>query len=226
MAADYITEMRRVQPEGPYILGGYSFGGIIAFEIAQQLYRAGQEVAMLVAMDVRAPIPGLDPEVVDADAVENNLMRLADTLGLPMEPFAEIDIMQLEPEKRLEYIWQVANSVDGRPTELSLRQVKKMYERLSIHVRLVEKYQAKRYPGCLTLFRVQDQNGPEWLGPTLGWDQLVDGGLEVRYVPGDHVTMLSNPHVQVLAQELRQSLECLDSNEQSCRATTAATTVH
>ena len=226
MAADYITEMRQVQPEGPYILGGYSFGGIIAFEIAQQLYRAGQEVAMLVAMDVRAPIPGLDPEVVDADSVEHNLMTLADTLGLPMEPFAEIDIMQLEPEKRLEYIWQVANSVDGGPTKLSLRQVKKMYERLSIHVRLVEKYQAKHYPGRLTLFRVQDQNGPEWLGPTLGWDQLVDGGLEVRYVPGDHVTMLSIPHVEVLAQELRQSLERLDGNEQSCRVTTAATTLH
>jgi len=223
MAFDYIAEMRRVQPEGPYILGGYSFGGIIAYEIAQQLYRQGQTVAMLVAMDVRAPVPGLDPEVVDADAVEHNLMNLADTLGLPMEPFAKIDIMRMKPERRLEYIWQVANSSDSRPTKLSLQQVKRMYERLSIHVRLVEKYRAQPYPGKLTLFRVQDQNGPEWLGPTLGWDQLIEGDLDVRYVSGDHVTMLSNPHVQLLARELRTALDHFDSSTQPRAAGAVAT---
>ena len=48
MAADYVTEIRRVQPHGPYFLAGHSFGGLVSFEIAQQLVRQGERVISLV----------------------------------------------------------------------------------------------------------------------------------------------------------------------------------
>src|SRR5215510_2102161 len=58
MAADYIKSICTVQPEGPYFLGGYSFGGIVAFEAAQQLTRQGAEVAFLALLDPPGPWHG------------------------------------------------------------------------------------------------------------------------------------------------------------------------
>jgi thioesterase domain-containing protein len=58
MAAHYIEALRQVQPSGPYFLGGWSFGGLVAFEMAQQLLRAGHQVALLAIFDTLAPIPG------------------------------------------------------------------------------------------------------------------------------------------------------------------------
>ncbi|MHC5863447.1 thioesterase domain-containing protein, partial [Nostoc sp.] len=63
MASHYIEALRRVQPKGPYFLGGWSFGGWVAFEMAQQLQKSGEEVALLAVLDTLAPIPGNIPSL-------------------------------------------------------------------------------------------------------------------------------------------------------------------
>ena len=55
MAADYLRQIRSVQPRGPYFLGGFSFGGLVAFEMAQQLRQSGQQLALLVLIDPTPP---------------------------------------------------------------------------------------------------------------------------------------------------------------------------
>ena len=63
MATHYIEALQRVQPKGPYFLGGWSFGGWVAFEMAQQLQKSGEEVALVAVLDTLAPIPGSTPSL-------------------------------------------------------------------------------------------------------------------------------------------------------------------
>ncbi len=65
------------------------------------------------------------------------------------------------------------------------------------------------YPGRLTLFRAQEQPHPETDQDDLGWSEFALGGVDVRVVPGDHLTMIHEPHVQILAKEIEA---CLPGN--------------
>ncbi|MBD2019655.1 amino acid adenylation domain-containing protein, partial [Leptolyngbya sp. FACHB-36] len=92
MAAQYIQAVQTIQPRGPYLLGGWSFGGLVAFEMAQQLQQAGESVALLAIIDTLAPIPANQPSLVDAlkflltTAVRSSLPFLLDYGSLLAAP--------------------------------------------------------------------------------------------------------------------------------------------
>jgi amino acid adenylation domain-containing protein len=190
MAADYIKEIQTLQPFGPYFLGGYSFGGLVAYEMARQLHAQGQKVGMLGLFDIPTP-EWLKPAPFHVRVSRH----LSELLGL-------------ELKDKLTYVQKKLNH-RFYSHKTPLPPLKES------HHDAYRNYVTQVYPGRAILFRASEQ--PEkWLDwlqsmridPQLGWGKLVAGGLEIQEVPGKHTSIFTEPYVRFLAEKLKA---CLDS---------------
>ena len=203
-ARQYIEALRQTQAHGPYQLGGWSFGAYVAYEMAQQLFRQGEEVSKLLLLDVKAATPRALPEFPD-DA--DFLLHFAGFQGLTLQLNAEIP-----PERRMEsLVRQLVNS-GVLPGETETRQVTTWVRAVRKRERSLCHYQLKPYAGKIILLRAGDDS----LSPqheldaddiTQGWGQLASGDVQAHMVPGNHLTMMSPPHLKKLAETLRAVLE-------------------
>ncbi|MDQ1592737.1 MAG: hypothetical protein QOG71_3364 [Pyrinomonadaceae bacterium] len=205
MAAYYVDAVRSVQPDGAYLLGGWSLGGVVAFEMARQIRELGQEVALLALLDSPAPVRPLD----DLDEV-TLLAGLAADLALPI---SEEDLRRLEPERRLLHLLEQGRQQRLVPLDYDLAQARRLLHVYQTNVRALSNYQPQRSTQRVTLFRASesaatdvDNPPPSAIDPDLGWTALSTHPVDVRHVPGDHVTMITEPHVESLAAQLKRSL--------------------
>ncbi len=212
MAEHYIAEIRQFQPEGPYYLGGSSFGGMVAFEMAQQLNAGGQGVGLLVLFDTNAPgYPRYLPTTT-------SLKRMFDHMRFRVElHWGNIKVAR--PAIRREYI--VAKSkrfvkqYRAKIKHKSRGAVKSLRERiLPRAIRQVQKgghqaqrkYEARPYPGKVTLFRATEQPYGVIPDPANGWGRFCPGGLEILDIPGHHGAIMREPRAQYLVKTL---MDCL-----------------
>jgi len=211
--------MQTVQPQGPYYVGGYCYGGTIAFEIAQQLYKQGEQVALVAVIDNVSP-------------VRNNqtLRSLGFWAGfLANLPYWLQDFWQLSPQQMvarikrkfavlLENRQRVTRSVSNTPSGVELEAVldidlsdipEKHHYILAAHYKAMLNYRPEPYPGQVTLFKTQRRSlfGPFDLD--MGWNNLATGGVEIREVVGFHGNLLLEPDVQNLAEQMRATLDKL-----------------
>jgi len=199
MAAAYLEEVRAVDPEGPYLLGGWSLGGVLAFEMACQLRAAGREVAMVALLDTQAPDPARSGNLSDRDL----LGAFAQGLGLRADGFtAQGEDEGLDAE--LAGLLEQARAAGIVPADLDLADVRRIFAVHRGNSRALRGYAASSYTGRLTLFRAAGRGNPADL--TRGWDALAPA-VEVHEVPGDHFTLVREPHVGGLAARLRACLE-------------------
>ena len=217
MAAYYIEAIQTVQPQGPYLLGGHSFGSWVAFEIAQQLRRRGHEVALLAILDTPAPVPSNKPIDVDLDETSRLIktFRLIERwLGKNLEISYE-DLQFLEPAEQFDYIKERLIEVNLLPPEAETRQVRGLVQVFDANCYASDRYLTQEvYPSRITLLRASEIHPEDTelqtellQDSTWGWDKFATGPLEIHAVPGDHITMMANPHVQVLAKRLKVCLE-------------------
>jgi thioesterase domain-containing protein len=210
MAGDYIRELRSVQPEGPYLLGGWSLGGMIAFEMARQLEVADQRVAMLVLLDsVTAEATRAAGELTETDL----LINVAQHIGLTF-PFLSDSLEHLQEataDEQLCVIMEQAKAAYLLPPDLGLRDVQHLWNVFKTNIYAAREYRPQAFAGRLTLLRAEDGSftAHEKNDPTGGWGSLASGGVEVQAVPGDHFTLLREPHVQIVAEWLRASINQL-----------------
>jgi acyl transferase domain-containing protein/thioesterase domain-containing protein len=202
LASIYVTEMRAFYPQGPYLIGGASFGGNIAFEMARQLHAQGIEPALVVMFDTF--VPGHETWVQPKDRASNFLHSLRKG-GLPY--------LGKKVAVKAKY-WGDNLHVRGRRLACEVRRVAGIPLTLDLryflmdeaHRRALAKYVFEPYAGKITLRRAADR-GPEVLGkredPTLGWASLATGGLEIHDVPTEHIHMLFEPFVQHFALMLQ-----------------------
>jgi glyoxylase-like metal-dependent hydrolase (beta-lactamase superfamily II)/thioesterase domain-containing protein len=209
-AGQYVELIRTAQPEGPYLLGGWSTGGVVAFEMAQRLHIQGQRVALLALMDSPVPTAGREPE---PDGGDDLLERFALERGLPLRPFipALERLKHLEPEERLATVLEQAQRADVLPSDVGLAQVRRLFRVFRHNVEMVSRYVPRVYAGPLTLFRAAA--GSAGSRDDLGWGALADGGLAAHVVPGDHYTMVRTPNVEILAAHLKGYLHTLERIE-------------
>ncbi|KAB8318928.1 amino acid adenylation domain-containing protein [Tolypothrix campylonemoides VB511288] len=207
MAAHYLREIQTVQPHGPYFLGGHCFGGIVAYEIAQQLHRQGEKVGLLVLFD--STVPGSDIRLSFRQRLPLHLKKLL-TQG-PTYIQTKIEgwlgwfrhmFMYYKNKIAEKFYQRVAQSVESTlPIDVRNLRVREA------NYRAVEAYVLQPYPNRLTVFRVADElrvkDEGYILDPNMGWKELAVGGLEFHYVPGDHLSMLEEPHVKSLAEKLQ-----------------------
>ncbi len=222
MAEHYIEEIRRLQPEGPYYLGGSSFGGLVAFEMGRQLTAQGQKVALVALFDTYAPgYPRLMPGM---SRVKYSVSRLAQRIEHHLG-----SITLLEPGERMPYILEKADKAKRairRAIKRKREQVSRLYYRavgrpLPRALRITQdaiaqaqkSYVPQPYCGRLTLFRATKQPSGIYPDPTLGWQALGKGGIEIYEVPGTHGSIIAEPRVRFLVNHFQSCLDRLQTAE-------------
>jgi thioesterase domain-containing protein len=195
MAAYYIEQVRADRPKGPYCLGGWCYGGIVAAEMARQLLLQGERVTIVAAMDAPAPKPHTIFHPYYADK-----LRAFAAMG---------------PRKQLQYLKEKIDLlVNGREksliemleVEVSSGPLANRAHVSDVNLKAMKKYKARRYPVRLTLFRATEPLKGKVPDPCMGWSSLVDE-LEVFDVPADHAAVLHEPHVKALAANLREAMD-------------------
>ncbi|MCP4417210.1 MAG: amino acid adenylation domain-containing protein [Chloroflexi bacterium] len=218
MATAYLQEIQQVQPHGPYYLGGFCFGGIIAFEMAQQLTQLGEEVGLVAIIDALSPTYNgqLIPPAASA--------RLITILGQ--------GVAQRRDQTLLAKIFQMGSNVK-RVLTVAITRMQQRWRRLGetgdkLLLRLYEKlnqplphrlqnhqmlaaarstrkqYVPKIYSGDLVVFRRDDID--EQIPAALGWDALSSQTVHIHEIMGTHLGLLEEPYVQDLARQLQVSL--------------------
>jgi thioesterase domain-containing protein/acyl carrier protein len=218
IAAHYLKEIRTVQPEGPYFLGGYSFGGTVAFEMAQQLKKQGQDVPLLVLLDSHFPgddIP--DSRSVFRTEAQRHLRNLA-LLG-PQEKLAYVlvKVKDRSKSKIMHMITRTSKILKkvlckvylsmGRSIPPSLRSP----YILDIYRQARRNYVPQLYPGRAIYFKAEKRSSDQ----QLNWGRLIAGGLEAYEMPGDHVDMIKEPNAHFWAEKLKACLYKAQSKEAS-----------
>lgn len=209
LAARYVRDIRRVQPHGPYYLSGASFGGLVAFEMASQLMAQGEKTAFLGLFDTgnHAHYNNLS----FSDSVHFRALYVLDrlqTLGkkLAKMRFRELGLIFWESLRtRAGFAaWRVMQQFyRSRQRELpkAFRDNVKLFEAVATA------YTPRPYAGPMTLFRAQGRTAEYGNDPALGWDNLISDGVQVINVPGDHMTMLEEPYVWGLVEQLDAALK-------------------
>jgi thioesterase domain-containing protein len=214
MATHYVAEIRKVQPSGPYHLGGWSFGGLAAYEMARQLAEAGQEVRLLAVLDTA---PGVTEEERRRFRVEDEvddtpwLMTIGDYVqglrGVSLNVTFE-ELAPMEPEARLAaFVEHLLAAGIVHSMEDGLVQLRRLLRVYRANVAAYRAYQPKPYPGSLTLFRATGGDFDPALGADLGWGEYTGRPVEVLEVPGHHISLLAEPNVGVLAERLRAAID-------------------
>ena len=213
MAAYYIEQIRAVQPQGPYALGGLCFAGIVAFEMAQQLRAKGEDVAMVALMDSPARHPR-DRNLTYNWSFFRDLIRdvpswLIGSLELNRSQWVDLVKLKVRMARARK---AVSSGTDDNSQNHTAKLIQEMgdffgfseqhYKIARAQHRALKKYRLQVYPGRLTLFRARMQPLFSSHKPDKGWGRLAAGGVEVRLVPGNQLSMLKEPHVRVLAEQL------------------------
>ncbi len=202
MAACYIEAIQSVQTEGPYLLGGWSMGGEIAFEMAQQLHARGQRVALLALLDARIPSTN---ELISDEEFEATLMAdVVRYFGLSTE-FSK-SLALIPHDELLARVLEEGKKGGLIPADVEASQAHRLIELCKSDFRASRNYVLHRYPGRVTLFRAVDDPSGKSVDPTLGWSDWAEEGVEVQIVPGNHATMVYKPNVETLAEKLAECI--------------------
>lgn len=181
MAALYLKEIRNIQPAGPYYLGGFSFGGWIAYEMAQRLQAQGEEVGLLAMFD---------------------------TYPFRLKPVTSslLSFFRVPTQQQLMYVLPktIKKGIRRRIVWLGLPRAIKNVLRACYEAE--GKYELRPYSGRVTLFRATEALTPEH-DPHARWRELARGGVEIQEIEGHHADIIIEPQVRITGAKLRECLE-------------------
>jgi thioesterase domain-containing protein/acyl carrier protein len=206
MAAHYIKEMRELQSEGPYFIGGRSLGGTVAFEMARQLQAQGQAVGLLALLDT---YPSGYAKLFRTEAT----LRAALGRGLDKTKVHLANLQSLSLREKFSYLIGKARFAPAKVKSQVWRRLYNGYERVGrtlpralrdvneFNSLAVRAYTPQVYDGKVTLFWASTDLRTS-LDLVEGWRALAGGGIEVHEIPGSHRDIVKEPHVQDLANKL------------------------
>jgi thioesterase domain-containing protein len=207
MAAFYVEAVRVVRPEGPYHLGGWCFGGLVALEMARQLLALGREVELLALIGTVEPskqkLPERDDSALLVEMLRDNLGLAFDGSGL--EHVRLEDLRRLAPDERLVHSLAQLKKHGLVPQGYALSWYGGYFNVYKTNYEALRRYEARAYAERLTLFRAADESDDEGLGEDYGWGRLAVR-LEVVNLPCAHSELLKETHVGHLAAGLGERL--------------------
>ena len=198
MAALYIREIKILQPEGPYYLAGYSFGGLVAFHMGCELLNQQEQIGLLALLD--SPEWHYETHAARNTRLRHPLIRCRARLSRLLFATNRIQYLKLRLGR------QVSRIIYSSFRRLH-RDLPGSFGSLSdINAFAASNYIPRFFPGCLTLLRTKMPSGTVVLhDPALGWSSLARA-LQIYEVPGNHDDMTAEPHVKGLAQKLNTLL--------------------
>lgn len=209
MASDFLDAILRVQPHGPYQLIGYSGGGFIAYEAAQQLIARGERVEHLVLVDTFADTAGMIVNALQSNKIQLASARLKFIADIFSEYEVEISREEKVIRRGLSFIPRILWFI--RYMIIRSRQGR------AIMRRAMRGYAIQPYPSKLTLIRTEAEDElytkyAEYKSENLGWDRFVMEEITVIKVPGKHHNVLRYPYVEAVARELKQLMRMNNDN--------------
>ncbi|HTE55678.1 MAG TPA: amino acid adenylation domain-containing protein [Kofleriaceae bacterium] len=208
MAARYLDAVRGRQDRGPYALAGWSFGGLVALEMAQQLRREGAR-ARLILLDTSLAGTLNDPDDLDPEAITLGILARGIESLAGIDRDAALDALRALPDgdTRLAYLLDEARRSAVLPADIGVDQIRPFLRLVEASDRAWRAYRAAPYPGPALLLRTAEPPGLRPDDPTLGWGRVVEGDLDLRMVPGEHHRLLLGTSVGVVAAHLRDWLD-------------------
>ncbi len=229
MVGQYIRRMRDVHPGGPYLLGGVSAGGNIAYEMARQLRQKGEDVHLLILIDTFSFYDYIVEDDVGyflAFSLSFGLFFHADPVGayyetLKISPDEGIDairreVQRLSSRERLELLKKCMSKAGVVGSDISVEHLNRYFSVYVANCRALLNYAPRPYPGKIVLFRATTDDplalklgDPDrrQTDKTLGWNRYASD-IEVHDIPGsNHYTILTPPHVSMVAEKLRDELK-------------------
>ena len=200
MATQYVTAIRSVDSEGPYRLLGYSAGGVIALEMAQQFKKAGARIELLAMIDTLTPAAAVR---MPTFLTKFWLMRRW-SLKFALERFRHRQTRNARMAEHAEIAEKLLRK-EWLPPEL-------VEPHLLHRVVLVQnQYKPDSYQGTVVLFKAHDAT-TQYLhaGNYMGWEAHIDGHIKVVNIQGSHNSMMTEPHLTKLSAALSQELNNLD----------------
>ena len=215
MATLYLENIRRVQPTGPYRLGGHSLGGQIAFEMARQLTRGGEPVECLVVMDTYCPGGKADTGQTawdDARWMENLVEMVESFLGCQLGIHPD-QLSPLTLREQLEMVHARLSAAGAFPPGTGIAALEGLFAvfRANNLLEYAPEGVDCRLPVPITLLRGLDSS-PSGVAerlhsdPLWGWGEFSTLPVDLRFVPGDHIGMMTAPQVSALSAEVRDLL--------------------
>jgi thioesterase domain-containing protein len=204
MAARYLKEIRELQPEGPYYLGGFCVGGQVAFEMAQRLIQNGQQVNLLAVIDTYN-FNGVTLRLSPKEHIHYTAQKIK---------FHFVNIMRLDLKSKISYFTEKLSialrremgrwRVRMNPRRDNLGSREEFIE--DVNDRAFYAYAPSVYPGKMTVYKPWT-NYAILSDPSYGWGEVAVGGLEVIDLPVDPGGIFVEPYVQTLAQKLKQEID-------------------
>lgn len=220
MAALYIQELKTIQPEGPYFICGYSFGGTIAYEIARQIECSGQQVALLAIIDHANPKSGYYEYQFNWNFIKNVFLNI---------PYRIKDALRLRPDevasRTRRHLAVFFNTVSGRYQKMDIMDVnvddlldqasslpKHVQQLIKINYKALIEYFPDSYPAIVTLLRAR--GGPLFVShdPQMGWEKYAKQ-VEVKIIPGSHLALFKEPNIRSLAKQLQNCIDHANRNQ-------------
>ncbi|HEU5374409.1 MAG TPA: alpha/beta fold hydrolase, partial [Ktedonobacteraceae bacterium] len=213
MAREYTVALRRQQPEGPYYLLGWSMGGAIAMAVASELERAQQKVAFVGLLDTYLTSaeempPEVDPLHGLGLVMEAALARTAVILSQEERESLQQTVLALPDQEKIPYVLAWGKERQVLPEGLSLEVLLAQASLANTHRVLFNEYTAPIIDAPLAIWWAReplDGSENETPGHT-NWEIYTKGGIQEKTVEGNHFTMISSSHVQVVAQQLQELL--------------------
>ena len=217
IAEHYLRQIRHVQPQGPYMLSGYSFGGTIAFEIAQRLKKQGQTVSLLAMLDAPFPAPTARPFKTRATRAPSTMTsRRSRNIASHIQ-----DLAPLGPMDRAKYVVDriadrmhaiIGDRLRYRFNRLRCRVYVRCAWRLPSSLRsfyvlelyrlALRDYSPQAFAGRAASFKSMDQSSVN----QEAWKGLMRDGLEVYEVPGDHMDVIKKSNAAAWAERLKSCI--------------------
>jgi nonribosomal peptide synthetase DhbF len=198
-AAHYISELRLVRPNGPYMLLGHSAGGVVAFEMARQLSAEGERVSFLGLVDSVFPRPSHERKQYSKARQLKNLITMGPSVLLQK-------YRKFREKKSFQNFTGNAISVEGSSMSPEYRNVDLP--------KMLERYDPKPLTGKVTLFLAQTPLQSIWFVPPLSpqkdWSRVATEGVDTRYLPGDHMQIVKDPLAAVTAESIEAALAAVN----------------
>ncbi|SDT20184.1 amino acid adenylation domain-containing protein [Maribacter dokdonensis] len=207
IASHYNDALLATQPKGPYKLAGYSSGGIIAYEMAKQLMDRGEQISTLALLDTYAYAhygrnSYLGKKLAFGNYIANKALHVLKQLLLSREGFNyRVGVTKANLKKFYLRLKKDKNTLSKMDYDWEYES------RIIEHNKVVDKYHLKPLPIKANLFRIQDVIDYTHDPKNLGWKSYAKNGIEVHYVPGEHLTMFSPPNDKILSKTLQNVLD-------------------
>jgi amino acid adenylation domain-containing protein len=222
MAKLYIQEIRTVQPHGPYLLGGWSMGGLVAWEMAQQLVKQGETIKLLALIDAvpRSGYREASDKTDESSMLARFAINMSRLVGKDPQPLAE-QFLRLAPQDQRKMVQETLTSYGVLSPATARAEMATLLDVFTRNFSALNNYIVSANDQQVVFFRASET--PKHLVEP--WTTLASGGIQFYSIPGDHFTILKQPNARKIADLLQEHISSLGGQLLQVRAVGAETTL-